>query len=122
MFIGRKISRAEKMASKIFKLMLIMHIAVICVCAQIIENSKGTDKEAESPKLVSNHLKDSEKIVWSMLGWPIIIGDSENSKLVSNNLKDSEKIVWSLISWPLIIGDSENSKLVSNNLKDSENN
>ncbi|XP_077965497.1 uncharacterized protein LOC120334178 [Styela clava] len=101
MFIGRKTSRAEKMASKIFKLLLIIHIVVLCVCAKSIENSKGTDKEAESPKLVSNKLKDDE-IIWGL--WPIA-WDSENPKLVSNNLKDSGKILLWPLGW-----DSENPK------------
>nr|XP_039257565.1 uncharacterized protein LOC120334178 isoform X1 [Styela clava] len=125
-----KTSRAEKMASKIFKLLLIIHIVVLCVCAKSIENSKGTDKEAENPKLVSNNLKDSEKILWPLFG----IQKSEvGVKQPQRFRKNSMAIIWDskIQSWCQTTSKIpkkfyghylgfKNPKLVSNNLKDSE--
>nr|XP_039267963.1 uncharacterized protein LOC120342966 [Styela clava] len=63
----------EKMASKIFKLLLIMQVAAFCICAESVNNTKGDNNATEIDIILPN--LDPEDRTWIAPWW-----DSESEK------------------------------------------
>ncbi|XP_077971008.1 uncharacterized protein LOC120342966 [Styela clava] len=65
----------EKMASKIFKLLLIMQVVAFCICAESVNNTKGDNNATEIDIILPN--LDPENRTWM----PIVPWwDSESEK------------------------------------------